>query len=368
MMQSIALRSEPPLQVTLLETDEQGKYTSTVDLFDIAPRFVFYPEQKGADGVFMRSIRREFEHAGVPYQLLLRPGRIVNSDGTEHELFPGNRELLVEAVVMRLATSRGRVSVHEQEGNSADEDSVRLTFSMYEIWRELKKYKHGFALNEIKDALTVLHTSVVEISKTDKRSKQVLSSAAFPVLALKQRDDDERAYLEFNPMVRNAIKQLRYRHMNYEWMMRIDNPLGRWLYKRLCQTMVGLTDGDDLPVIAMTARQISRDAGVSPRSRERDTFRRVTNAVMALIQQEIIRPVVPEVIKRGRAVADLSYEFVPTDRFLTEIRRSDRLVADARERLCEAAGKEAPDRFVRVSRSTAYQARTDRRQLFLVEQ
>jgi hypothetical protein len=365
MLQKVVLKVDQPLQVTLFETDEDGKYTNTVDLFDIAPRFVFYSEPR-ENGSFVPSIRRDFEHSGVPYQILLRPGRIVRNDGLELEQFPGEREQIVEAVVLRLATDRGRLSIHEADERSAADDAVRLTFSMYEIWKELRKFRHSFALDEIKDALTILHTSVVEITKVDKKSKHVLSSSAFPVMALRQRDDDERAYLEFNPMVKNAIKQLRYRHMNYEWMMQIPNPLSRWLYKRLCQTVVGLCDSDR-PVVVMTAREISRDSGVAPRSRQRDAFRRVTRAVEALVERGIIEECKPHAFREGRAISDLSYDFVPTPRFLVEIRRSDRLVNDAKRRLRLSSGTDEPDTFIRVGRSISYQARTDRRQLFLTD-
>ncbi|UFN51607.1 hypothetical protein LPC08_25435 (plasmid) [Roseomonas sp. OT10] len=354
----IPLRQDPPLQITLFETDDDGRYSNTIDLYDLAPRFVFYTESR-KEGSYLKSIRRQFEHGGLPYSLLLRPGRIVRSDGTEREQFPGEREQIVEAVIHRLATDRGKLTVNNEK--------VRLTFTMYEIREELRKVRHLFAIEEIKDALTILHTAVVEITRVDKKSTQVMSSSSFPVLALRRREDEDRAYLEFNPLVEGAIKDLRYRHMNYEWLMRISHPLSRWLYKRLCQTFGNVTGIGPaiVPTASMTAMEIARDGGVAPRSRPRDTLRNVGNAVDILVKQGIIEQVEGEVIREGRKNVDILFDFVPTATFLEEIRRSDRLYRDAHRRMTEAGG-ERPDRFVRVDRGITARVRAERRQLALL--
>ena len=99
MHESGALRPNPPLQITAFELDDD-RYTNTIDLYDIAPRFVFYKDQK--DGTFLKSLRREFEHGGVTYQLLLRPGRVVRPDG-EEEAYPGEREQIIEAVHLQVS-------------------------------------------------------------------------------------------------------------------------------------------------------------------------------------------------------------------------------------------------------------------------
>lgn len=354
----IPFRQDPPLQITLFETDDDGRYSNTIDLYDLAPRFVFYTDSR-KDGGYLKSIRREFQHSGLDYSLLLRPGRIVRADGSEREQFPGEREQLVEAVLHRLATDRGKLSVNNEK--------VRLTFTMYEIREELRKVRHTFAIEEIKDALTILHTAVVEITRVDKKTTQIMSSSSFPVLALRRREDEDRAYLEFNPLVEGAIKDLRYRHMNYEWLMQISHPLSRWLYKRLCQNFSNVTGmtPSNLPPISMTAMTIARDGGVAPRSRPRDTLRNVSNAVDILVKQGIIEAVEPEVVREGRKNVDVMYDFMPTARFVEEIQRSDRLYQDARRRLAEAA-PEAQDRFVRVERSTTARARIERRQIALL--
>ena len=348
------LRVEQPIQVTLFETDEDGHYTNTIDLYDIAPRFVFFPDGT-RDSDYLKSIRREFKHGGFLYRLLLRPGRIVRADGTEREQFPGDREQIIEAVILRLATDRGKLSVHNER--------VRLSFSLYEIRAELKKIKHTFALDEIKDALTILHTANVEVTRVDKKTTQILSSTSFPVLGLRRRLDEERSFLEFNPLVENAIKQLRYRRINYDWMMAIPQPLARWLYKRMCQTLSG--SEDDGHVLSMTALEIARDGGMAPRSRLRDTLRYAHAAVEILHSEGIIERAEPHLMKEGRKNVDMMFDLVPTPKFMAELEVAARLAADARRRLSAAGGSEVAERFLPVDRRVSVTARNERRQLAL---
>lgn len=343
-------------QLVLFEQDEDGKYTNTVDLYDIAPRFVFYPSQR-TEGKYLQTIRREFEYGNATYRLLLRPGRIVRPNGEEVDEFPAEREQTVETVILRIATERGRLRVHN--------DKVRLAFSLYEVQRELRRLRHSLAIDEIKEALSILHTAIVEISRVDKKTTTVLSSSSFPILVLRKRDDlEEENYVEFNPLVEAAIKQLHYRQINYELLMRIRNPIARWLYKRLFQTFNNVEQGGPL-VTSMTAKTIARDAGVAPRSRERDTLRRVVQAVKVLEAEGIIEETQPVPEKVGRKNDDFTFDLVPTRSFLAELRQSERMARDGRERLRLVAGTDRPDRFVGISRSASIGIRHGRRMLRL---
>jgi hypothetical protein len=346
MHESPALRPNPPLQITTFELDDD-RYTNTIDLYDIAPRFVFYRDQR--DGTFLKSLRREFEHGGVTYQLLLRPGRVVRPDG-EEEAYPGEREQIIEAVIFRLATERGRLTVQDER--------VRLSFTLYEIREELRKVRHLFNVAEIKEALTILHTSIVEISTGGRKSANLLSASSFPILALRSREDEERAYLQFNPLVEKAIRHIHFRRMNYERLMRIANPVSRWLFRRLCQSAANLNEPLP-PTLTMTATDIAKYGGLTARSRLRDT-------VSVLVVEGIIEPLIPEPHMKGRLRVDLTFEMVPTQALWSEIRCADRLEADAKGHLKLAARTELPEKFVTVERSVSSRARSARKQLELL--
>jgi hypothetical protein len=346
------IRQDPALQTSLFETDD-GHYTNTIDIWDIAPRYVFYTDRKKGEA-FLKSIRRSFDHAGVSYSLVMRPGRLVRADGTETEQFPGERESIVEAVLLHFASERGRLSVYKNK--------LRLSFTLYEIREELKKRRHTFSIAEIRDALTVLHTSIVEITQTGESTTNVLSSAAIPVLALRKKGEDERHVLEFNPLVENSIKCGRFRRMHYEWLMELEHPLSRWLYKKLCQPNMGMpTQG--ATSVSMSAMDIASNGGVSLRSRPRDTLRFVARAVDSLVEVGLLEPVERETEREGRRYTDILFDLVPTPKFMAEMRRADILADDGRARLKVVAGTDAPDRFVPVERHVTTRARAERKRL-----
>jgi hypothetical protein len=128
------------LQLALFEIDEDGKRKNTIDLYDIAPRFVFYTSNREA-GRYLDAVTREFEHAGKKYVLTLKPARVIRPDGSQVDEFPGEREQIVEEVLRRLAVERGRLEL-------VDHDTVLLRFSLNEIRAELERVHPG-ATHEI---------------------------------------------------------------------------------------------------------------------------------------------------------------------------------------------------------------------------
>ena len=166
------------------------------------------------------------------------------------------------------------------------------------IREELRKVRHLFNVAEIKEALTILHTSIVEISTGGRKSANLLSASSFPILALRSRGDEERAYLQFNPLVEKSIRHLRFRRMNYERLMRIANPVSRWLFRRLCQSAANLNESfAPYPVTGDRYRPVG---GLTARSRLRDTLGNAAKAVAVLVEEGIIEPLVPEPHLKGR--------------------------------------------------------------------
>jgi hypothetical protein len=166
-------------------------------------------------------------------------------------------------------------------------------------------------------------------------------------------------------LVEKAIRHLHFRRMNYERLMRIANPVSRWLYRRLCQSAANLNEALP-PTLTMTGMDIARYGGLTTRSRLRDTLGNAAKAVSVLVEQGIIEPLIPEPHMKGRLRVDLTFELVPTQALWSEIRCADRLEADAKERLRLAAFTDMPERFTVVERSVSTRTRSARKQLELL--
>lgn len=375
----------PTLQLLLfeLEQDRERKdiagqsrsRTNTVGLYDIAPRFVFYPGKVG-ESIIDRTeskgdpIQREFEYKGRAFRLTLKPAviprRARTEDGAEDRgqveywdhVFPGEREQIVEHVVRRLATERGRLSLDAK-------DQLTMRFSLYEIQKELERVKRTLSIVEIREALTILHQSFVEIRGKGKGGSVLLSSTAFPALGLRGRGADSlsgaatETYLTLNPMVAESIRSMSFRMMSYGWLMRLKNPVSRWLFNRLT---VEFEDAEAPAPAVINARSIVRDSGMNEWSRPRDTLRAVREAVLALQNEGILEAVDVEKMMSGRRLDDESYTMTPSQQFLHEIEAASALAERNQQHVAalDPAGEGHGD-FIRIARPVAADLRRKRR-------
>src|SRR4051812_16797194 len=139
---------EPPIQFDFFGLDDP-RLTHTIALWDVAPRWVFRHGESLRDGEYLKTIKRTFVYSGKVYSIALKPARI-ERDGKEIEQYPGEREQLVEEVIRRIAVLRNRLTYNGQ-------DEVGVTFSLYEVRKELERTGHSFSFYEILEALNILH-------------------------------------------------------------------------------------------------------------------------------------------------------------------------------------------------------------------
>jgi len=347
-------RTRPPhtaAQLLLFETDDD-RFSQTIDLYDIAPRFVFNQDHE-PDSV-KAPIRRQFEHHGKQYQLAIRPGSVTKADGSEAFVFPGEREQIIEKVIRRIAVQRARLGLENEE--------VVLRFTVNEVQQELKRVKHTFSDAEIKEALRTLHSCIVEIQRVDAaKNVKVLSSSAFPVLVIRQGlDDDQETMLTFSPLVTQAIKQLAFRQISYEWEMRLPTALSRWLYTRIYQ---GLVYADrSIRSISLYASEILRDSGTPRWKQERDAFRYVARTLDILVAEGVLKSVEREDVKRGRKIADALFHLDISDEFQKHLCLADERAEEGmRELVADAAEPgQATGRFQKLDAGEAHALRKRR--------
>ncbi|MFC4174141.1 hypothetical protein ACFOYU_19160 [Microvirga sp. GCM10011540] len=274
-----------PTQVLQFENHDPQR-TNTIDLWDVAPRGVFYTNATDREaGKYLKIVEREFEHCGKSYRLTIKPARLRRS-GQETEEYPGEREQLVEEVVRRLAQESGRLRL--------DGRDLWMTFSINEICEELARTGHRYSWSEVKEALQILHLSPVEITRVDADPKSetgsivnIISASAFPQLAFRERGREfSETSVQFNALLTSAIKHLEFMQLDYDTIMSLKGPVPRWLYKRLSHNVFY---GDhESHVQVLTASQLYQGCGLPPRSRKRDELRKITGAIDALKSAGVI--------------------------------------------------------------------------------
>nr|WP_250807955.1 hypothetical protein [Neorhizobium tomejilense] len=341
------------LQLSLFETTDnrQANYTA---LFDLAPRYLLRSERK-KDSAFLDGVYREFSFNGEQYTLSITPARIRDaSSGVERDELPGEREQLVEDVIRKLA-SDGLIL--------GTQDEVLTSFSVYQICAELQQHKHTFSKAEVKEALQILHRSVIEITKVvpkgERKQKAIVSASVFPTLIMRDENDpDSKAYVQLNPFLAQAIKSLAFEQIDYEWMMQIRGQMTRWVFKSIS---LMLAESADLPeYMEIKASDIARNHG-SQWSRWRDMLSQVHKSVTQLLDVKMISDFTAHDVMVGKKKEDVVY----TLRFSPEFMR-DRRLARAKGKFVERRAKEligssTPEKWHGISSETAAGIKMDQR-------
>lgn len=326
---------EVPLQFDFFESDGRG-VTNTIALWDVAPRGVYRVGNDTAPDASVRVIKRTFNYGGVSYNLALTPA-ILERDGVSVTKYPSDREQLVEEVVRQIAVQRGRM---HRDSNG----DIGVSFPMYQVYKELIRTGHQLNYAEIREALIVLHSSKIEIWRGMSKSKDVLvSGTTFPMLALAGEDGESEITVTFNWLIAKALMTLNFRQMDYELLMSLPGPIERWLYRYFAHEM--LYFGKNSNERVFRASEIAESCGVVKRSRIRDTFRRITQALGGLLASGVLSKVDSEPVKDGRRIEDVAYRVELSAAFVRSLRDADQAALRMREDFKVIAGQE-PEGFL----------------------
>jgi hypothetical protein len=290
--------------------------TQMVALYDVAPKFNFGAPETGESR--MKIIEREFDFAGARYRITLKPTRVKMPEGSVEDRYLGEREQIVEDVIRRLATKHGRLTLRDQT-------KVRASFTINEVKGELARVKHGFTYRQIVEALVLLNEVRIQIEFIDVKGSPILSAPAFPVLMMRrQGEDDRETYVEFNPLVSDAIRLLNFDELDYETLMKIRDPVARLLFKRL-QAQV---KGSGSPFLNLSAREIRRDSGMAEWKDRSGLLRRVRQSVEALVACNVIEHLEVDPVREGRQIVDLRFSLSVSADFMAKIHASTRVNKD----------------------------------------
>lgn len=332
------------VQLGMWEVFDASK-TNMVALYDLAPRFVFY--QRG-EVERRKVIEREFSHRGKRYRITLKPTPVAQPDGSFRECYLGEREQIVEEVIRRLASNRSRLTIH-------GDTKVRFPFTLNEVRRELDRVKHSFRLEDIREAITLLNEVRLKVEELDNRRSPLLSAAAFPVMGMRKGgdDDDRETFVEFNPLVADAIRTLGFQQAPYDMVMATRDPVARWLIKRIWSE---ISESDE-PLHQMTATEIRRDSGMPEWKVSRNQLSRITEAVQSLRGLGILDDVDVEEHMRGQRKEDITFTMTISAPFMQQARRSGALCRDNLAEFERLSGGQPPTAFVPVDGKTFHRLR-----------
>lgn len=262
-----------------MKPSEAGRYSNTIELYDFIPKY-HWGKVERIGGEFLRVLEREFECRGSKYKIRVAPAKLTDKDGVTRDYYPSKREELVEDALRRFATT--------QRGLYLD-DKASVSFTLYQLQKELKKSGHTYSINELKDALYICAQTSLIVHNED--GSAVLISSMFETVGLQTREDWQgkgaktKAFVRFNTLVTESIKRGTYRQFDYEKSMSYKNVVARQLHKRMSHHYTQASITQPYNILLST---IIRDFGISEYERPSLNLNYVIKALEEMKGKDVI--------------------------------------------------------------------------------
>lgn len=304
-----------PEQLSLFELllPEEKNFSNTVELYDFIPKY-HWSKVKRIDGEFLRTLSREFECRGKRYKVKIDPAKLTDADGNSMDYYPSKREELVEDALRKFAC--------EGQGLFLD-DAAGVTFTLYQLQKELERSGHTYSKDQIKDALMVC--AKTNLTVTSDNGDSILISSLFETLGLQTREDwagtgeKTRAFVRFNPLVTQGIKTRQFRQFNYEKSMSYVNVIARQLHKRMSHhyTQAGFSN-----LYTILLSTIIRDFGLTRYAKLTHNLRDCINALDEMREKRVILTYKVEKtidVENRNKLLDAKFVVTPDPKFADEV-------------------------------------------------
>ena len=165
---------------------------------------------------------------------MIQPAAIQMDNGGYAYYYPGASEELVKECLIYLAAKQNQGFFDQGEKPKSG-----VTFSLYQLRKELKDRGHERSYKQLILSLTILRRSLIEISVIDDEKRVITTAAPYLTLIKKVSrsdiaDDPESKWsIEFHTLITSHISTLGYRQFDYLVFMSIPTQLARWIYKLL---------------------------------------------------------------------------------------------------------------------------------------
>lgn len=315
-----SLDKSNPFQLELFTQSNKNssEYSQTIELYDFIPKYVWGKIERVEDK-FLEPRKREFVCRNVKYKLVISPAFIEGSDGFR-AYFPGKREELVEDALRKLMTEDRALYL---------EESASLTFTLYQLQKELATHKHTYNYTQLKESLEILAKTNIEIESEDKTAKLIFSP--IEMLGLSGQNGETQTFVKFSNLLTRSINEGTYRLFNYEKVMSYDSVIARQLHKRMAHHYVQASFTEKYEILLST---IIRDFGLTKQKRLQQNLQKVEAAIEELKNKEVLLNCKSEKIynaKKKLKLEDVKFSFQPHPSFITETKKANAVSKQTRE-------------------------------------
>jgi hypothetical protein len=301
------VRSEQQRELPLFEGffSADKNESRTFEIFDALPKYVYAKVRRAKDltPITKTITLRRRDEKGQPEELqvevTLSAAVIKGRDGVGQAIYPGAREELVERAIRKLAVQQVvNTGLHTVPQSGAQ--IIRVSFTLYQLRKELTSQGHGFKIVELKEALEVLNKATVNLSCSRDRTLHGVSSAVFSNYTYIYEEDDQsgkgsKVSVDYHPLATQAIINLAFYPVNYKRVMSLASPLARWLATRLSHrfrqaTKTAFVDGAGYQISLET---ILSESGIARAVRLRDNAATVRQALDQMLAEGVLHAMRP---------------------------------------------------------------------------
>ena len=307
-----------------LYKSKKEDYSNTVELYDVLPKYIHddVAKLRTADGL-LKSLTREFVFKKQEMSLTITPALVKTKDG-EKAFYPSTREEIIEDVLRKFATDPNR--------NEFLDDRLSVKFSLYDLWKELRKIKHPYDYDQIKESLDVLLNTSIKI--TTKNNKQAFSSHMIETFGVVDYNDNTQIeydenyskkviyFVRFNSLVSESVKNKTWRVINYEQCMSYKKNISRWLHKRISNMFLNARLEIPYNILLST---IIRDSGMTEYKQLRDSKRQIISCLEEMIKVGSIDRYEVETIfdeHKTTKILDVKFLLYISESFFADIQKS----------------------------------------------
>ena len=319
------------LHLDLFELDPllDKNFSNTIEIYDLAGKYIYDKQNKflktaSADQMEYSRITtykdREI-HVSITAANI---EKVVNGRKERMFVFPGTREEIVEDVLRKIATQRGRAQAYEvTNGDYSGDRYVAVSFSIYEVYTELKRVGKSYSYEEIREALTILNRSILTVKSADDSID--LTAPFFPIKAIANKADpkDTVSFVCFHPLITEAIVSQNFRRLNYAKALSFNSPYTRLMYKRLSHRWYQAAPGKPYKIKLSTLVSAMKTPYKSLFS-DKALFMKVFKE---LAEANVISDnIEPTPKKEGKKVVDWLFTLHPTNEFAKQQAANNKVV------------------------------------------
>lgn len=298
-----------------VKSTEPETKSSSIELYDAIPKYFWGTASQPQD---TDPIERPFMFRNEMLIMRIFPTKIKDAKGIYRTRLPGEREEIIEDALRKMASS-------QNHGCFLD-GLAGVTFTLYQLRKELKRMGHTYSSREIIEALDVCNQTHIKVETASGQKK--MGSSLFETVGVQTKEERKdqanrtHCFVRFNLLVTSSIKERTFRQINYEQCMRYKMALARWIHKRISHLFIQASIKETYTIGLFT---IIRDSGMKQYDEIRNNVREIKKALDEMKNSGVLTKYDIDLRKNGRKIADALFTLYPGPSFIREMKEANKI-------------------------------------------